>query len=311
MITARETRLVRAADPAAFRRAIGDLVLPLSPFEATATFVLTPTRAAAEQLRRTLEARHLASAPALVLPALGARADLYDALHLRLAEPARRLTAFEREVMIAASARESSSAGAPAPFTLRPGLIAEILNLYDALRRQLRTVARFEEYLADELERDLESDRGAVRMLQQTRFLAATFRGYEARVSASGALDEHALRERLLAEPSARPLTRLIVTMVDRAADPHGLWLSDFDLMARLPGLTHLDIVATEAMLAAGFLERLHGHLPGLEEDRVVDPAWGRPLLEVPSAGEWVFPSRDREEELAAVARRLKADRRA
>ncbi len=53
-----------------------------------------------------------------------------------------------------------------------------MLALYDALRRQRRTVARFEEFLTDELAHS--DDRGAVRLLAQTRFLADAFRRYEA-----------------------------------------------------------------------------------------------------------------------------------
>lgn len=312
MSTPRHTRLLRAADPASLRRAVAGVVGALPPQDAADAFVLVPTRAAAEQLRRTLEDLLLhGSRTALALPALGARADLYDLLHQRLPVASRRLSGFEREVMLSASAREAGEGGIAAPFTLRPGLIAEILLLYDALRRQLRTVDRFEEYLVEELERDVDVDRGAVRMLQQTRFLAAAFRGYERRMLESGAADEHALRDCLIRTTAFRPLRRLVVTILDRAADPQGLWLSDFDLIARLPGLRHVDLVATESMLAAGYLERLHEHLPGLAEERVADAGWGRPMLQVPAADTWVFTSRDREEELAGVARRLKAERRA
>ena len=76
-----------------------------------------------------------------------------------------------------------------------------MLRFYDQLRRQARNVARFEELLDEALSKDAEHDRGAERMLAQTRFLAATFRGYERRVQASGACDEHVLREQLMAEP--------------------------------------------------------------------------------------------------------------
>ena len=44
---------------------------------------------------------------------------------------------------------------------------------------------------------------------------------------------------------------------------PHGLWTADFDLLSRLPGLDRVDVVATEALLATGFHERLHDLLPG------------------------------------------------
>jgi len=51
----------------------------------------------------------------------------------------------------------------------------------------------------DTLEPSNEVDRGARRMLRQTRFLAAMFRAYERRVEASGCLDEHGLRARAVA----------------------------------------------------------------------------------------------------------------
>ena len=81
-----------------------------------------------------------------------------------------------------------------------------MLRFYDQLRRQARNVARFEELLDEALSKDAEHDRGAERMLAQTRFLAATFHGYERRVQASGACDEHVLRERLIAGPSSTPI---------------------------------------------------------------------------------------------------------
>jgi hypothetical protein len=193
--TPRSTCLHRAVDPEGFRRAISDIVAEAQPFAAREVFVVVPTRAAADELRRTLEQLAWADGvPALCLPRLGTRGDLLDELAGRLAEPPRRLSAFDREVMLARAAREARLAGAEPPFAVRPGLVAEMLALYDALRRQLRTVARFEEFLTDELAAS--DDRGAVRMLAQTRFLAEAFRGYEARAAASGALDEHGCSRR-------------------------------------------------------------------------------------------------------------------
>ena len=75
-----------------------------------------------------------------------------------------------------------------------------MLRFYDQLRRQARNVTRFEELLDESLSRDQELDRGAERMLAQARFLAETFRGYERRAQASGACDEHGLRERLMTQ---------------------------------------------------------------------------------------------------------------
>ncbi|MEZ5415952.1 MAG: hypothetical protein R2708_01240 [Vicinamibacterales bacterium] len=309
-MTPRGTCLHRAADPEGFHRAIAGIVDAAPPFAARDLFVVVPTRAAADELRRTLE--HLAwdaGRPALCLPVIGTRADLLDTLAARLSHPPLRLNGFDREVLLARAARDARTAGAEPPFSVRPGLVAEMLALYDALRRQLRTVARFEEFLTEEL--SASDDRGAVRMLAQTRFLAAAFRGYEARLRESGRLDEHALRDRLLVEAPARPLRRVVVTVTDRVADPAGLWPSDLDLLTRLPGLTHLDVVATETRLAGGWLERIHAEMPGIEEAVVPGGARGRPLCLVPDADAWVFTSRDREEELAGVARRLKAERRA
>jgi hypothetical protein len=237
------------------------------------------------------------------------RGDLLDELAGRLEEPPARLSGFDREVMLARAARDARLAGAEPPFAVRPGLVAEMLALYDALRRQLRTVARFEEFLTEELEAS--DDRGAVRMLAQTRFLAESFRGYEALAASSGALDEHVLRDRLLDELAARPLRRVVITVTDRVADPAGLWPADLDLLTRLPGLAQLDVVATETRLAGGWLERLHAEMPGIEERAVPAGTGGRPLCLVPDADAWIFTSRDREEELAAFARRLKAERRA
>ena len=54
MITPRRTRLLRVADLAAFRATLIDLTASLAPAAARDTFLLVPTRAAGEQLRRTL-----------------------------------------------------------------------------------------------------------------------------------------------------------------------------------------------------------------------------------------------------------------
>ena len=310
MTTPRQTSLHRAADLDGFRRAIATLVAEGQPFAVRDTFVVVPTRAAADELRSTLE--HLAFTgghAALCLPLIGTRADLVDALAARLSEPLPRLTAFDREVMLGRAARAARAKGLEPPFAVRPGLVAEMLAFYDALRRQRRTVARFEEFLTDALATS--DDRGAERLLAQTRFLADAFRGYEVAVAASGHLDEHLLREHLLAEIPDRPIAQVIVTVTDRVADPAGLWPADIDLLTRLPGLARIDVVATEARLTGGWLERVFEELPGIEEQTVPAGVEGRPVCLVPSADQWLFASRDREEELATFARRLKAEYRA
>ena len=181
---------------------------------------------------------------------------------------------------------------------------------YDQLRCQRQQVSRFEELLEETLQRDAEIDRGAERMLRQTRMLAATFRAYERRMAGANACDEHALRQHLIATPAATPIRGAIVTVADWIAEPGGLCVADFDLLARLPDLATIDIIATEGMLASGFHQRIHEWLPGIEEVHADAPVTSRPRLLVPdeAAGRLWFTARDREEELAGVVRRLKTD---
>ena len=295
MITPRRTRLVRVPDLHAFRDAVVTLAIR-GP-----NLVIIPNRGAARQLGRLIQRRGGEKVSAdLVI-----RDELYDRLHGGLRNPPRRLTPYERDVLVQAAAREHSSA-------LRPGLVAEMLRFYDQLRRQGQQVARFEELLEEALNRDAEFDRGAARMLQQTRLLSATFRAYERRAADSGGCDEHMLRERLLADPSPSPVGGVIITVADWIADPGGLYAADFDLLTRLHGLDTIDVVATDGILASGFHQRIHDWLPGLEEMTWDGPVSVRPMLDVPAATPdraW-FSSRDREEELIGIARRLKADRR-
>jgi len=72
--------------------------------------------------------------------------------------------------------------------------------------------------------------------------------------------------------------------------------------------------VSTERVLASGFHERLHTWWPGLEEvsSPGVVQAFGPALITPPDAStdEPWWTLRDREEELVAIARRLKADKR-
>ena len=178
------------------------------------------------------------------------------------------LTAFEREVLLTRAAAAATSGGTPAPFRLRPGLIVEILAFYDELRRRDRSVADFDRLMTDSLQASAEIDRGAERLFRQTQFLAAAFARFEALVESSGRLDEHALRRWLLAHDGPPAYRRVVVSVADQAADPRGLWTADYDMLARLPGLEVLDVIATENVLAAGFHQRVHDVLPGIEEER-------------------------------------------
>jgi hypothetical protein len=316
VISPRRTSLIRVPDLAAFRSTLTDSILSLTPGAAADTFVIVPTRAAGEQLRRTVEERALKEAGDVFgWPLVGTRAELYDELATRLPSLPARLSAFEREVMLAGVGRDLADEGLDAPFQLRPALVAEILGLYEHIRRLGRSVEDFTRNLLLELEPEVDVDRGARQLLQQTVFLDAVFRGYESRMAGDDRLDEHALRARLIDAESPRPLQRVVVTVADRIADPDGLWPADFDLLTRLPGLGQLEIVTTESALAAGLLERLHAALPELDQIRSPHPPRPAPRLVVPpvespaDAEVFCFTYRDREEELGAIARFLRSGR--
>jgi len=310
-------RLVRADGLPALHGAVASLACGGTVADVRSRVVLVPSRAGAYLLRQTLEDLRFPEVnasedAALALPDLLTRDDWYQRMHERAGVAERRLTPIEREVILGAAARDAIDAGAVPPFRLRPGLIAEMLAFYDALDGQQRTIDAFERNVAAQLERDADLDRGARRLLDQTRFLAAAFRAFESRVAAIGALDEAGLRRRLLQPDAPTGLTHIVVAVGDRTCEPSGgLAPADFDLMTRLPGVVAIDIVATERQLAAGLQERLHNQFSDLAE---TEAAWlpVSAALEAPAndAERLHFTSRDREEELRAVARRIKATAR-
>ena len=304
--TPRRTRLLRAGDFAGYRQHLIDLARGLTSDTAAGTFVLVPTAAAAEQLQRTLRER-LSDSTRSARPKIGTRADLYDDLAARLGERPRVLSDVEREAMLAGCAREAEEAGHPAPFHVRPGLVAEMIALYDQLRRLGRTVADFDRLLTGELEPAAESDRGASQLLDQTRFLSAAFRRYESRVAGAGAVDEHGLRARIMSARPAAPLRHLAIAVGDRPFDADGFWPVDATLFTMLAGLERLDVLATEAALDAGFLDRVRHTFVEIEEGQTAT-AEPPPVLVIPETkdGLPVFSYRDREDELEGVARRLK-----
>jgi RecB family exonuclease len=308
VIAPRVTRLIRVPDVASFRHVCVERALEGRAPDIRRRCLIVPSQAAAEQLRRTIEDERLRSGPAaVVLPWLLTRDGWRAALHEDLPRPLAALDSVERGVLLQAASRAAAAAGCPPPFTIRPGLVAEMLEFYDGVRRHGRTVADFERVAVAALERDLDTDRGAVRMLEQTRFLVAAFRRYEAMLADRGVLDEHGLTAALLAAPSSR-FTHVIVGVGDRAGDEAGLWPSDFDLLTRIPGLARLEVVATHAVLNAGLLERLRRWLP--EHDDVAAVPFEAPVvpcLVAPADDDVLYwRARDREEELAAVARVVK-----
>ena len=310
MITPRQTRLVRTPNLRSFRRTLVGLALQGDPRAIRARAVIVPGGAAADHLLRALEDARPDAGSVLVVPDLVTRDLWIERSCQRLPDAPAPLTGLEREVLLQAAAREAISSGHTPPFQLRPGLVAEMLAFYDALRRQMKTIADFERLAVEDLERAVALDRGAERLLAQTKFLVEAFAGYERRAREGRRGDEHVLREQLLSSTADPVYRHLIVTVGDRVNDAAGLWPCDFDLLSRLPGVERIDIVSTSACLDAGFGDRVQQGLPGIE--LVNEPAeaadLSRPLLSIPARSDGLSYRvyRDREEELTGIARTVK-----
>jgi RecB family exonuclease len=194
---------------------------------------------------------------------------------------------------------------------LRPGLVAEIVRFYDALQRNQKSIDAFERLALGALEPGALDDRGAERLVRQTRFLVSAFRHFEQLVDATGRMDEHRLRRQLLATPASDPWQHIVLAVGDVASDRHGLCAADWDLLSRLPGLERLDIVATDAAVAGAFHERIHQLLPGIEEVRLSIDDRGTPPALVAGPGDgMIWRARDREEEVAGFARWVRREMR-
>jgi RecB family exonuclease len=298
--------LLRAPGLAAFRARLVASAAGLDPDRAADTFVVVPTHAAGEQLRRTMEDRLLETSAAIVLPRIGTRADLHESLASRLRRLPRVLSGIEREVILAAAARDAEEAGLPSPFHVRPALVAEMLSLYDDIRRLQRSIDDFDRLLSGELTAAAEDDRGAAQLLEQTRFLVAAYRGYESRLVECGVMDEHLVRAALVEETATRPLRHVVIAVGDRVSDQNGLWPADAAMLTSIDGLGQIDIVATDAQLDAGYFERLQLAFVGLE----IEPPTPGSRLPTPVLVDPVLSYRDREDELEGVARRLKSPNR-
>ena len=303
MITPRTTRLVRAADLRSFRSTLAALATEGSPFDARNRLILVPTRAAAHHLLRSIEDR-LREPAAVVLPDMVTRAELHDRLFERVPQHAPPFTVQEREALLTVACRVAIEAGAKPPFRIRPGLVGAMLEFFDSFKRHQKSVNDFERLALGRLAGGGDQDRGAERLIRQTRFLAAAFREFERRCEEAGAVDEHAIREHLLATEVDEPWRHIIVAVRDRAANRYGLYPVDWDLLARLPGLQRVDVVVTDATLAGSFHERIHQWLPGIEEVRVQPATSGLPLIDLCDVvAATCVVSRDREEEITEFAR--------
>ena len=308
--TPRVTRLIRTRDLRAFRDAAIRLACEGSPLEARDRIVVVPTRAAAAHLRGGIEAHALAHpTAAVIVPELVTPRDLTERLAERLDSPQRMLTGAEREALLGSACRATRDHGHDPPFEIRPGLISEILRFYDELRLRRNTVDDFERRTLYLLEPGASTDRGAERLVSQTRFLAAAFRAFERQVAEHGE-DEHARRERLATTPASRPWRHIVLTVTDSAFDPYGLLPADWDLLTRIPHLGRLDAVVTDTMLAGALHERMHQMLPGIEEVSFEEAGAPRLPVLLTSGDDRVQRARDREEEVTSFARRIKASAR-
>jgi RecB family exonuclease len=305
--------LIRARGTAAFRDALVACARAGSAADATRRAVVIPTHAAAALLRETIEARLRAEAPAAILPSLLTREDLLARLREALPGARPLLSRVEREVLFERAAirtaRRPSIGGAP--FRLRPGLIAALLDFYDELNRRQRRVRRFARVLFDQLRVERGTDRGSESLVHQTAFMGLMFLAYERSLADAGALDEHALRQALISAQPVLPFDHLVVAVADHPSDPRGLWPADFDLIGRLRGFQRVDVVVTDETHDAGFRDRIERELPGIEERRhAVEHETGvlvRPVFSgAATASPECFISRDREDELRDAARMIR-----
>jgi RecB family exonuclease len=240
----------------------------------------------------------------VLLPDFVTRAELHERLFGRTARTSPPFTVQEREALLAVACRAAIDAGTNPPFRVRPGLVSAMLDFFDSLNRHEKSVDDFERLTLGRLEGGAEHDRGAERLIRQTRFLAAAFREFERRCSDAHRVDEHRMRGHLLDTPVDHPWRHIVVAVRDRAADRYGLYPVDWDLLARLPGLEHVDVVVTDTTLAGAFHERIHQWLPGIQEVRAesvistLPPTAACPLSPAAYA-----VARDREDEVTGFAR--------
>ena len=303
--TPRATRLVRAPDLQTFRDLVITLACEGTALDARDRLVLVPTRAAAAHLIDGIEARTIGTSGAVILPEFVTPRELTERLAERL-DARRQLTGAEREALLGSACRATRAAGVAPPFEIRPGLISEILRFYDELRLRRNSVDDFARRALSLLEPGASTDRGAERLVTQTRFLATAFREFERRIAEHGS-DEHDRREWIATTPAVRPYRHLVLTVTDAAFDPFGLFPADWDLLTRVPNLERLDVVVTDTMLAGALHERMHQVLPGIEEVAFAPQSQARlPVLQTTS-DEPIQRARDREEEIAGFARRVKS----
>ncbi len=308
MISPRTTRLVRAVHLHAFRHTLATLAGDGFPHDVLDRLVVVPTRAAAALL--TTYRERLSQARGVLHPVFATAREVPARFAERAAPAMHQALPEAREILMGVASRVASDAGLVPPFELRPGLVAEMLDLYDALRRRRKDVATFERLALGRLEPGAEYDRGAERLVRQTRFLVSAFTAFERLSSEHGFQDEHALRRIALEHAARRPWRHIVIAVVAESFDRCGLSDADWDLVTRVDGLSRIDVIVTEATLAGAWHERIHDLLPGIEEVRVGDHADVATVLGAPAQmsdggrgrvglSARIWESRDREDEVS------------
>ena len=290
VITPRRTRLLRVPSLRGMQDVLTGLVSDLDLETAADTFVVVPTRAAGEQLRRTVEDRLLQTRAVMAWPSVGPRADLYRELASRAPRTPPPLSEFDREVLLARVAREVT-AGRPRA-ALRPPSVARRRDAR-ALRSHPPPGAHARGLRPQPPRRARACGRHAIAARPsccgQTAFLTAVFTAYERQLARPGRMRRTSVcATHLLA--AASPPTRYGTSwsrwpIASPMPTGCGRWTSRCSRSSR--ALARVDVIATEALLASGFLERVHAALPGLDEvldagaavphvDRECRPAPGR-----------------------------------
>lgn len=274
--------------------------------------VVIPTRAAASLLTTALERSTVLDGSAIVHPEFVTSRELPAAFAQRAVPNLTGARPEAREVLMGVACR-SAALSHPPPFSVRPGLVAEMLAFYDALQRRRRDVSTFERLALGRLEPGADYDRGAERLTRQTRFMVAAFTAFEQLSVDRGLIDDRVLREIAMTTSARQPWQHVVVTVGDESRDRRGLSSADWDLLARVPDLERLDVVVTDRQLAGEWHEHIHQLLPGLEEVRFEEPPLPPPTLRLQPAGSdrrpgephgtTVWVARDREEEIVEFAR--------
>lgn len=319
-------RFIQTEDLDAWQRVLLTLCLrPRARMDVGAPVVVVPDRAAAEQWRRTVELRLLVEqwhAPvaiqqalehhvgetgtqALLLPRAVTRDQLYDTWHREARLDAPRLPLLTREVVMSASGRDAACSQPP-PFAVRPGIVAEMLRFHDQIDRLGGESARWLSGAIALLAGEAATDRGAARLLAQSRFLQAAFTAFRERMSSLDGLDEPRLRAALQRLDRPWSPAHIVVTVADHHADPAGLWPVDIAMLSDARGLARIDVVATRRQVAAGLFTRLRRAWPDAVDVRVDRQRPSETALEVTSTERRWIACRDRDEEVLAYARRMK-----